>query len=113
MAPELPIRYSLDLDSALADPRNLIYFDAQTTGRRCEAVARAIAAGKHIYCEKPISTVTEEACELYRQARAAGVKHGVVQDKLWLPGLVKLQTLIASGFFGRILSVRGQFGYWL
>ena len=113
MAPELPIRTSLDLDAALADPRNLIYFDAQTTGRRCEAVSKAIAAGKHIYCEKPTATSTEKAYELYRLAKAAGVKHGAVQDKLWLPGLVKLQALIKAGFFGRILSVRGEFGYWV
>jgi predicted dehydrogenase len=113
MAPDLPVRHSRDLAAALADPRNLIYFDAQTTGRRVEAVKQAIAAGKHIYCEKPVATSTAAASELDRLARAAGVKHGVVQDKLWLPGLVKLQTLIAAGFFGRILSVRGEFGYWV
>ena len=73
----------------------------------------AIRAGKHIYCEKPTSGSTETAFELYELARKAGIKHGVVQDKLWLPGLVKLKTLIDSGFFGRILSVRGEFGYWV
>lgn len=113
MAPDLPIRHSRDLEAALADPANVIYFDAQTTGRRVGAVKQAIAAGKHIYCEKPVATTTSAASELYRLARAAGVKHGVVQDKLWLPGMVKLKTLIAAGFFGRILSVRGEFGYWV
>jgi predicted dehydrogenase len=107
------VRYTTDLDSALADPRNTIYFDAQVTGRRCEGVRKAIAAGKHIYCEKPTATNTAEAYELYQLAKRAGVKHGVVQDKLWLPGLVKLKTLIDQGFFGELLSVRGEFGYWV
>lgn len=113
MAPDLPIRYTTDLGSALADPENLIYFDAQTTGRRFDGVKEAIADGKHVYCEKPVATTTEQAYELYQIAKRAGVKHGVVQDKLWLPGLVKLKTLIDLGFFGEILSVRGEFGYWV
>ena len=76
-------------------------------------MTKAIAAGKHIYCEKPTATNTAEAYALYETAKRAGVKHGVVQDKLWLPGLVKLRTLIAQGFFGELLSVRGEFGYWV
>jgi len=107
------IPYSTDLDQALADPQYPIYFDAQITAARADAVRRAIAAGKHVYCEKPVASSTETALELYRLAVKAGVKHGVVQDKLWLPGLVKLQTLRDLGFFGRILSVRGEFGYWV
>ncbi len=106
-------RVTTDLDSTLADPYNTIYFDAQTTGRRADAVKKAIAAGKHVYCEKPTAVSTESAYELYEIAKKAGVKNGVVQDKLWLPGLVKLRTLIDSGFFGEILSVRGEFGYWV
>ena len=74
---------------------------------------RAIAAGKHVYCEKPSAATTAEALDLYRRARAAGVRHGVVQDKLWLPGIRALKDLVARGFFGRILSVRGEFGYWV
>ncbi len=105
--------FSTNLDEALADPTYQIYFDAQTTDRRADAVKAAIAAGKHVYCEKPTSGSTDTAMELYHLAKAAGVKHGVVQDKLWLPGLVKLKALIESGFFGRILSVRGEFGYWV
>ncbi len=105
--------YSTDLDSALADKNYGIYFDAQTTDRRAEAVRQAIAAGKHIYCEKPISGDLQTALDLYRTAEAAGVKHGVVQDKLWLPGLLKIQTLKKLGFFGDILSIRGEFGYWV
>lgn len=106
-------KWTTDLESALADPHNIIYFDSQTTDRRADAVKRAIAAGKHIYCEKPTALTTEKAYELYALAKAAGVKHGVVQDKLWLPGLQKLKMLIDTGFFGRILSVRGEFGYWV
>jgi predicted dehydrogenase len=101
------------LDEALANPEYSVYFDAQTTDRRADAVRLAVAAGKHIYCEKPISDSLETALDLYRLARRAGVKHGVVQDKLWLPGMLKLQTLKELGFFGRILSVRGEFGYWV
>jgi len=107
------IPWTTDLDKALADPQYSIYFDAQTTDRRADAVRQAVAAGKHIYCEKPISSSLETALELYRLATRAGVKNGVVQDKLWLPGLLKLQTLKALGFFGRIFSVRGEFGYWV
>lgn len=105
--------YSTNLEQALADPQYAIYFDAQTTNRRTEAVRAAIAAGKHVYCEKPVAETTEAALELYRLAVKARVKHGVVQDKLWLPGLLKLKTLRELGFFGRMLSVRGEFGYWV
>lgn len=106
-------RWTTDLDGALADPGNTVYFDAQLTNLRVPAVKKAIAAGKHVYCEKPIAETTEDAYGLYKMAQAAGVKHGVVQDKLWLPGLQKLQLLRDSGFFGRMLSVRGEFGYWV
>jgi predicted dehydrogenase len=107
------VTFTTNLDAALSDRRNLIYFDAQTTGRRAAAVKQAIAAGKHVYCEKPTAVSTEVAYDLYQTAKRAGVKNGVVQDKLWLPGIVKLKTLIDAGFFGRILSVRGEFGYWV
>lgn len=106
-------RFSTDLDQVLSDPNYSVYFDAQTTNRRVDAVKQAIAAGKHVYCEKPIATNTRDAQELYQLAKQAGVKHGVVQDKLWLPGLLKLQSLIDKGFFGRIFAVRGEFGYWV
>jgi len=107
------IRWTTDVDAALADPNNIIYFDAQTTGRRADAVKKAIALGKHVYCEKPTAVSVGSAYDIYETAKKAGIKHGVVQDKLWLPGLLKLKTLIDSGFFGEILSVRGEFGYWV
>jgi predicted dehydrogenase len=105
--------YSTDLSSLLHDDRYSIYFDAQTTVQRYVSVKEAIASGKHIYCEKPSATTSAEALALHNLAEAAGVKHGVVQDKLWLPGLRKLKYLIDSGFFGRIFEVRGEFGYWV
>jgi predicted dehydrogenase len=107
------IRWSTDLDAELSGNVNEIYFDAQVTDLRYDGVRRAIEAGKHVYCEKPIETSVDRALELYRMAVDKGVKHGVVQDKLWLPGLLKLKDLIETGFFGRILSVRGEFGYWV
>jgi predicted dehydrogenase len=106
-------RWTTDLDAALANKDDTVYFDAQTTDRRVAAVKQAILAGKHIYCEKPTATNTKDALELYRLARKAGVKNGVVQDKLWLPGMLKLKVLRDTGFFGKILSVRGEFGYWV
>jgi predicted dehydrogenase len=106
-------RWTTNLDEALADKHNIIYFDSQTTDRRAGAMKAAIKAGKHIYCEKPTAVSTEVAYELYRLAKEAGVKNGVVQDKLWLPGMLKLKELCDSGFFGQILSVRGEFGYWV
>jgi len=106
-------RWTTDLAAALGDPANRIYFDAQTTDRRVEGARQAIRAGQAIYCEKPTARDTATALALYRECRAAGLKNGVVQDKLWLPGLRKLRALIDRGFFGRILAVRGEFGYWV
>jgi len=106
-------RWTTDLGAVLADPEVDVYFDAQLTRQRPAAVRRAIAAGKHVYCEKPVTEALDEGLELARLARDAGIKHGVVQDKLFLPGLLKLAELIETGFFGRILSVRGEFGYWV
>ncbi len=106
-------RWTTDLGKALADSYNKIYFDAQITSQRAAGIRAAVKAGKHIYCEKPTALTTDEAYELYLLAEEKGVKHGVVQDKLWLPGILKLKQLIDTGFFGRILSVRGEFGYWV
>ena len=105
--------WTCDLDKVLADPDYQIYFDAQTTDLRFKSVQKAIAAGKHIYCEKPTALNTDEALKLYQFAEQHRVKHGVVQDKLWLPGLLKLQQLKEQGYFGKILSVKGDFGYWV
>ncbi|MFG3258126.1 Gfo/Idh/MocA family protein [Streptomyces sp. NPDC048172] len=108
-----PAAVSTDLDAVLADDSVDIYFDAQVTSAREDALKKAIAAGKHIYTEKPTATALGAALDLARAADRAGVKHGVVQDKLFLPGLRKLKRLVDAGFFGRILSVRGEFGYWV
>jgi predicted dehydrogenase len=105
--------WTTDLESVLDDDKYQIYFDAQRTDLRVESVKKAVAAGKHIYCEKPSAVTTREAVELYQVADKAGVKHGVVQDKLWLPGLVKLRQLRDQGFFGDIFAVKGDFGYWV
>jgi predicted dehydrogenase len=106
-------KISTDLDDVLTDPSNTVYFDSQVTGMRAEAIGKAVKAGKHIYCEKPIAVDTRVAMELYQLCKKAGVKNGVVQDKLWLPGIIKLKRLIQQGFFGKILSIRGEFGYWV
>jgi len=106
-------KWTTDLNSVMTDSDFQIYFDAQTTGRRADAVKMAARAGKHVYCEKPVATDTATAMELYKVCEEAGVKHGVVQDKLWLPGLLKLKRLMQNDFFGKILSVRGEFGYWV
>ena len=106
-------KISTNLDEVLIDKNYSVYFDAQVTGRRVEDVKKAIKYGKHIYCEKPTATDTKSAMELYNRAKSARVKNGVVQDKLWLPGLIKLKRLIENDFFGRIFSIRGEFGYWV
>ena len=106
-------RWTTDLDAALANRNDSVYFDSASTGLRAQLIRRAIEAGKHVYTEKPVATTVEDALDLSHRAERAGVKHGVVQDKLWLPGLLKLKLLIDSGFFGRMLSVRGEFGYWV
>jgi predicted dehydrogenase len=106
-------KWSTDLDTVLQDDYYRIYFDAQRTGLREDIIKKAVLAGKHIYCEKPLAVDTKSAMDLYKICEEAGVKHGIVQDKLWLPGLIKLRKLIENGFFGRILSVKGNFGYWV
>ncbi len=106
-------KMSTSLDEILKDKGYSIYFDAQTTGIRADSVKKAVAEGKHIYCEKPVAINTGVALELYELCMSAGLKNGVVQDKLWLPGIIKLKRLVEMGFFGRILSVRGEFGYWV
>jgi predicted dehydrogenase len=106
-------RFTTDLDEALANDEDRLYFDAQLTSVREKAILKAIAAGKDVYTEKPVAESLDGAMTLARAARAAGVKNGVVHDKLYLPGLLKLKRLIDGGFFGRILSVRSEFGYWV
>jgi predicted dehydrogenase len=105
--------WSTDLDSVLGDPSVDIYFDSQLTSLRAAAVEAAIGAGKAVYCEKPLAEDSATARRLLQQATDAGVKHGIVQDKLFLPGLIGLRSLVDSDFFGRVLSVRGDFGYWV
>ena len=106
-------RWTTKLDAALRNPEDTLFFDAATTKLRAKLLHKAVAAGKDIYCEKPIAENLKDALAVARAAGKAGVRHGVVQDKLFLPGLLKLKTLIDAGFFGRIISVRGEFGYWV
>jgi predicted dehydrogenase len=107
------LKYSTDRDAVLADPTIAIYFDAAPTGGRRERVGAAIAAGKHVYMEKPAAATLDEALALAREAQKAGVKNGVVQDKLFLPGLKKLRKLYEAEYFGRILSIKLDFGWWV
>ncbi len=106
-------RWTSDLNAALKNREDTLFFDAATTKLRAKLLRKAIAAGKDIYCEKPIAETVADAVDVARAAKEAGVRHGVVQDKIFLPGLLKLKMLIDSGFFGRILAVRGEFGYWV
>jgi predicted dehydrogenase len=106
-------RWGTDLAAALANKDDTVFFDAGTTQMRPRLLADAIRAGKHVYCEKPIATNLNEAVEIARVAQASGLKHGAVQDKLFLPGLRKLDMLRRAGFFGRMLSARIDFGYWV
>ena len=106
-------RWATDLDKVLHNPEDEVFFDAGTTQMRPDLLERALKAGKHIYCEKPIATDLASALKACRLAKQSGLKNGVVQDKLFLPGLLKLKMLRDSGFFGRMLSVRGEFGYWV
>ena len=102
-----------DLGAALKNPNDSVFFDAATTQARADLVTRAIEAGKHVYCEKPVADTLEKAAAVAKLAKKKGIRHGVVQDKLFLPGLRKIKALSDAGFFGRMLSVRGEFGYWV
>jgi predicted dehydrogenase len=106
-------RWTTSLDEVLADPAVEVYFDAQVTSAREVSLMKAIEAGKHVYTEKPIAGSLDGALRLARAAQAAGITHGVVQDKLFLPGVIKLRRLVREGFFGQVLSVRLEFGYWV
>jgi len=106
-------KWSTDVDACLGDSNYPVYFDSQSTALRVQSLRKAIKAGKHIYCEKPTACDTQTAIELYKSCRDAGLKNGVVQDKLWLPGTIKLKRLIEKEFFGKILTVRAEFGYWV
>jgi predicted dehydrogenase len=106
-------RWTTDLDAALRNPDDSLFFDAATTQMRADLVTRAIEAGKHVYCEKPVADDLGKAIALVKLARQRKVKNGVVQDKLFLPGLRKIKLLRDAGFFGRMFSVRGEFGYWV
>jgi len=106
-------RWTTDLDEVLADPEVDVYFDTQVTSAREVALLQAIEAGKHVYTEKPVAGSLEGALRLARAAKAAGITHGIVHDKLFLPGVIKLHRLMNEGFFGRVLSVRLEFGYWV
>ena len=105
--------YTTDVDAALADASNEIFFDASGTLQRAGFIEKAVKAKKAIYCEKPTAVETAEAVRLAKLCEDAGLKNGVVQDKLWLTGIRKFNLLRDQGFFGRILSVRGEFGYWV
>jgi predicted dehydrogenase len=106
-------RYTTDLDAALKNSDDEVFFDAATTQMRADLLARAIAAGKHVYCEKPVANSLDKASAVAKLAKAKRVKNGVVKDKLFLPGLRKIRMLRDSGFFGRMFAVRGEFGYWV
>src|ERR1700761_7827194 len=106
-------RSTTNLDAALKDPKDEVFFDAATTQMRADLLTKAIEAGKHVYCEKPVADSLDKAIAVAKLAKAKKVKNGVVQDKLFLPGLRKIKMLREAGFFGRIISVRGEFGYWV
>ncbi len=106
-------RWTTDLAAALANPDDRLFFDAASTRMRPGLLKQAMDAGKDIYCEKPVSETLDVALDVVAHAQKTGIKNGIVHDKLSLPGLLKLDRLIRSGFFGRILSVRGEFGYWV
>ncbi|QYK42234.1 MAG: Gfo/Idh/MocA family oxidoreductase [Paracoccaceae bacterium] len=107
------LRWTTDRAAALADPDSQIYFDASATGGRHDRLMQALRAGKHVYTEKPVASSAGQALDVARQADRAGLRHGVVQDKLFLPGMRKLAALRQSGFFGRIHAARLDFGFWV
>src|SRR6266566_4902515 len=105
--------WTTDLDAALADPAYTIFFDAAATQGRVAVLEKAIAAGKHVYCEKPLAPAAAQGVALLREARKRGVKHGVVEDKIHLPGLQKLAALTRGGALGRVVGFRLEFGWWV
>lgn len=105
--------WTTDMDAALAERDFSIFFDAAATRQRVPTLTRAIAAGKHIYSEKPVAPTVAEGLALLRAATARGLKTGAVEDKIYLPGLQKLRALATDGFFGRVTGFRLEFGWWV
>jgi predicted dehydrogenase len=105
--------WSTDLDAALANRDFGIFFDAAATHQRAAVLEKAVLAGKHIYCEKPVATSVAQGLELLDAAQARGLKAAVVEDKVYLPGLQKLAHLAETGFFGRVVNFRLEFGWWV
>ena len=106
-------RWTTDLDAALANPEDELFFECAFGGGRPELARRALAAGKHIYLEKPVAETLAEVVALRADAEAAGAKHAVMQDKIHLPGLAKLKTVLNLGSLGRLLSMKLEFGWWV
>jgi predicted dehydrogenase len=105
--------WSSDLDAALSDPAYAVFCDTSATHARKAVIEKAIAAGKHVYSEKPVALSVGDGLDLLRAARARGVRHGAVEDKLYLPGLAKLSRVVASGSLGRVVGFRLDFGWWI
>ena len=105
--------WTTDLDAALARPDFPVFFDAAATTQRVSALRKAVAAGKHIYSEKPVAPSLAEGRALLHAAQARGLKAGAVEDKINLPGLQKLLALSQSGYFGRVTGFRLDFGWWV
>ena len=107
------LEWTTDLDAALSDPAYEVLFDAAATHQRKATLAKGIAAGKHIYAEKPVATSVAEGRALLAAISARGLKHGAVEDKQYLPGMRRLKALAQAGFFGRVVGFRLEFGWWV
>lgn len=107
------LEWTDDLSAALANADYPVFFEAAATHLRLDALRRAIAAGKHIYAEKPVAPTVREGVALLRAAQARGVKHGAVEDKLFLPGFRKLRQVVEDGFLGRVIGFQIAFGWWV
>ena len=105
--------WTTNLESALENPAYPVFFDAAATHLRVDVLKRAIAAGKHIYTEKPVAPSVQEGMQLLRATQAKGLKHGAVEDKLFLPGFLKLRRVVESGFLGRVIGFQINFGWWV
>jgi predicted dehydrogenase len=106
-------RYTTDLDQALSEPAYDVFFDSSVSRVRPALLLKAIRAGKHIYSEKPVATSAEQGVQILKEAESRGLKHGVVEDKLHMPGIKALRQLRDSGFFGRIIRFHLDFGFWV
>jgi predicted dehydrogenase len=98
-----------DLERALADPRVEAVVLATPHSLHADQIVRVAAAGKPVFCEKPLALKRADAERAVAAVRRAGVPIGVGQNKRFWPSMVELRRVVAGGTLGRIMHIEGHY----